>query len=196
MLAAAHRQDTPANDVKPDPSRARPPALVFTAAYAELCSRIWAELALLADAASPVDGSPAADLEMRAAILRLELVVLIDACRSARWRVRLLTADQCDRMCALLTDILAALYVDPDGLPAGIADSQDRVHAEFLAERAGAAARARAGTRCACGRPIQPDGESARPAPAASGSAGPVGTESSTRPQAWQTGGRRIRCKT
>ena len=195
MLAAAHRQDTPAHHVDPDPARARPPALVFTAAYAELCSRIWAELAMLADAASPVDGSPAADLEMRAAILRLELVVLVDACRSARWRVSLLTGDQCDRMCAMLTDVLAALYVDPDGLPAGIADSQDRVHAEFLAERAGAAASAISGARCVCGRPIEPDAEAGRPAAAVRGSAPSVGTEASTRLQAWQTGGRRNRRK-
>lgn len=36
----------------------------------------------------------------------------------------MLSMEQCDSMCSLLTDLLAALYVDPESLRAGIAEAQ------------------------------------------------------------------------
>ena len=60
----------------------RLPLPVFRAAYKELCTRIWIELELLAQALAQVDSGPPQDLALSSAILRLELVVLIDSCRS------------------------------------------------------------------------------------------------------------------
>lgn len=109
------------------------PRPVFRAAYKELCTRIWIELELLAQAAGQVERCPPQDLVMSAAILRLELVVLVDSCRSPHWRC-MLSAEQCDSLCSTLTDVLAALYVDPEQLRTGIAEAQDRVLDELLPE--------------------------------------------------------------
>jgi hypothetical protein len=107
----------------------RLPLPVFQAAYKELCTRIWIELELLAQA----NTRPPQDLTMSTAILRLELVVLIDSCRSPRWR-HLLTTEQRDSLCSMLTDVLAALYVDPDHLHTALPAAQDRVLDELLPE--------------------------------------------------------------
>jgi hypothetical protein len=109
------------------------PRAVFRAAYTELCTRIWIELELLARAAEQVENGPAQDLEMSIEILRLELVVLMDSCRSLHWR-HLLSAEQCDCLSSTLTDVLAALYVDPEQLRMGIAKAQDRILDELLPE--------------------------------------------------------------
>ena len=107
------------------------PLPVFQAAYQELCTRIWIELELLAQA----NTRPPQDLTMSTAILRLELVVLVDSCRSPRWR-HLLTTEQRDSLCSMLTDVLAALYVDPDHLHTALTAAQDRVLDELLPEPA------------------------------------------------------------
>jgi hypothetical protein len=105
---------------------AQAPHTVFEAAYKELCTRLWIELELLAQAAAQVPSGPPQDLAMSAVILRLELIVLVDACRSPHW-LCMLSAEQRDNLCSMLTDVLAALYVDSEHLPAGIAEAQARV---------------------------------------------------------------------
>jgi hypothetical protein len=134
MLAATDRRKIPAyegNLSRPGAQRARP---VFRAAYKELCTRIWIELELLAQAAAgQAEGRRSQAPVMSTAILRLELIVLVDSCRSSRWR-RMLSAEQCDSLCSMLTDVLAALYVDSEHLRAGIAEAQDRVLDELLPE--------------------------------------------------------------
>ena len=123
MLAATDRREIRDNQGSLSRLGAQIPRSVFRAAYEELCTRIWMELEALAHAAGRVDSCPPQDLLMRTAILRLELVVLVDFCRSQRWRC-MLSTEQRDMMCSLLTDLLAALYVDPEGLSAGIAEAQ------------------------------------------------------------------------
>jgi len=102
-------------------------ASIFTAAYRELCARIWTELELLAQAAGRLERhDPPPDITMSAAILRLELIVLVDSCRSVRWRC-MLSVEQCNSLCSMLTDVLASLYVDCDHLSDAILEAQDRV---------------------------------------------------------------------
>jgi hypothetical protein len=130
MLAATDRQEIGI----PDGSLSRQlPQPVFKAAYRELCTRIWIELELLAQAAREIAGRQRQSLLMSTVILRLELTVLIDSCRSAHWR-RMLTAERCDQLCSMLTDVLAALDVESDELDAGIADAQSRVLDELIPE--------------------------------------------------------------
>jgi hypothetical protein len=109
------------------------PHSVFRAACKELCTRIWIELELLAQGAWQFEGQQDPDLEMSAAILRLELVVLVDFSRSAYGR-SLLSAAQRDRLCSMLTDVLAALYVDLEHLRGGVAEAQERIFDELMAE--------------------------------------------------------------
>lgn len=133
MLAALDRRDIRASDGNLSRLRGQMPRPVFRAAYKELCTRIWIELELLAQAAEQVESGPPQDLVISTAILRLELVVLVDSCRSPRWRC-MLSAQQCDSLCSMLTDVLAALYVDSEHLRTGIAEAQDRVLDELLPE--------------------------------------------------------------
>jgi hypothetical protein len=133
MLAAYDRREIRACDGNLSLLGAQTPRSVFRAAYKELCARIWIELELLSQATGQVQSRPPPDLVMSTAILRLELVVLVDYCRSADWR-RMLSAQQRDSLCSMLTDVLAALYVDPEQLRAGIAEAQDRVLDELLPE--------------------------------------------------------------
>jgi hypothetical protein len=134
MLAATDRREIPACDGNLSRVRAQTARPVFRAAYKELCTRIWIELELLAQAAArQVEGGRPQALVMSTAILRLELIVLVDSCRSSRWRC-MLSAQQCDSLCSMLTDVLAALYVDSEHLCAGIAAAQDRVLDALLPE--------------------------------------------------------------
>ena len=134
MLAASDWREIRAYDGDLARPGAQTPRPVFKAAYKELCTRIWIELELLAQAAD----RPSQDLVMSTAILRLELVVLVDSCRTPHWR-RMLSAEQRDSVCAMLTDVLAALYVDSEHLYTGIAEAQDRVLDELLPESAAGA---------------------------------------------------------
>lgn len=110
------------------------PTPVFRAAFRELAARIWIELELLAQAAGRIEQhGPPRDITTCAAILRLELVVLVDSCRSAHWRC-MLSVEQRDILCSLLTDVLAALYVDSEHLSDAITAAQDRVFDELLTE--------------------------------------------------------------
>jgi hypothetical protein len=71
----------------------------FAAACIELFSRLWAELNAL---------SAAADPDRRGEILRLELILVLDACRSARWRMMLDRSQRLSLEC-LLRDVFDAL---------------------------------------------------------------------------------------
>jgi hypothetical protein len=133
MLAATDRRKIPACDGNLSRLAAQTARPVFRAAYKELCTRIWIELELLAQAAGQVESGRPQALVMSTAILRLELIVLVDSCRSSRWR-RMLSVEQCDSLCSMLTDVLAALYVDSEHLQGGIAEAQDRVLDELLPE--------------------------------------------------------------
>jgi hypothetical protein len=108
-----------------------PSSPAFRAAYRELCTRLWIELELLAQATQRFEGPHPHNLTMRAAILRLELIVLVDSCRSSHWR-RLLSEAQSDRVCSMSTDLLAALYVDSEHLSTGIANAQERILDELM----------------------------------------------------------------
>ncbi len=134
MLAAARVPNCPADRRVASVSEPASDRHRFKVAYADLCSLIWGELAALDDAVTNDQPLDCDTVTVRAAILRLELIVLVDSCRSARWRLSLLTADECDRMCSLLTDVLAALYVEPEELIQGLNDAKDRVLEEFLAQ--------------------------------------------------------------
>src|SRR5215472_4165019 len=124
MLAAADRREIRGHEGRLSRLRAEIPHSVFRTAYEELCARIWMELEALGQAAG--QGSPLQDLLMSTVILRLELVILVDSCRSQRWR-HMLSTEQRDSMCSLLTDLLAALCVDLEQLTTGIAEAQGRV---------------------------------------------------------------------
>jgi hypothetical protein len=139
MLAATDRREVRACDGHLSRLEAQVPRCVFRAAYKELCTRIWVELEQLAQTAEQLESRPSRDLVtstelvMSTVILRLELVVLVDSCRSPRWR-RMLCAEQLDSLCSMLTDVLAALYVDSEHLCTGIAEAQDRVLDELVWE--------------------------------------------------------------
>jgi hypothetical protein len=81
----------------------------FAAACIELFSRLWAELNTLAAAAGPAR-APATELPAnpRDEILRLELILILDACRSERWRM-MLDISQRLSLEYLLRDVLDAL---------------------------------------------------------------------------------------
>lgn len=133
MFAATDRREIRPRDGDLYRLATHTPRPVFRAAYRELCTRLWIELELLAQATEPVDSSPPPDLLMSTVILRLELIVLIDSCRSPHWR-RMLSAEQRDSLCSMLTDSLAALYVDAEHLYTGILQAQDRILDELLPE--------------------------------------------------------------
>jgi len=79
----------------------------FAAACIELFSRLWAEL----NALSATAGSARAD-----EILRLELILVLEACRSARWRMLLDISQRLSLEC-LLRDVLDALNSSPEEFP-------------------------------------------------------------------------------
>ncbi len=126
MPAALNRQEMGAFDRSLRRPEGCLPQAAFEVAYHELCTRIWIELELLAVAAAHVAGGLPCDLVIKAAILRLELLVLIDSARSTNWR-SMLSAEQSHTLCSMLTDVLAALDVDPEHLLTVITEAQDRV---------------------------------------------------------------------
>jgi len=136
MLAALDQPQTSVCHGDLSRPRLQVPTAVFRAAYRELCARIWIELELLAQAAGQMERhDPPRDITMSAAILRLELVVLLDSCRSVHWR-SMLSVEQCNGLCSMLTDVLAALYVESGHLSDALMEAQDRVLDELLTESA------------------------------------------------------------
>ena len=120
-----------ANSARREPSSPPPPvpAAVFAVAFTELCGRIWLELERLSQQLEP-SALPDASCELvllPAATLRLELLVMLDACDSPRWRAMLAT-DQRRNLRLMLTDVLEAIAVTPEDLTRHLIErAQDRL---------------------------------------------------------------------
>jgi hypothetical protein len=105
----------------------------FDAACIELFSRLWVELNSISAGADPMRTSLAGlSSGHQIEILRLELILVLDACRSARWRTLL---DKSQRLCleCLLRDVLDALNSSSEEIPcAPIAWAQNRLFEALL----------------------------------------------------------------
>jgi hypothetical protein len=105
----------------------------FAAACIELFSRLWVELNSISAAADPIL-TPSAGLPSgpQIEILRLELILILDACRSARWRTLLDKSQRLGLEC-LLRDVLDALNTSSEAIPrAPIAWAQNRLFEALL----------------------------------------------------------------
>jgi hypothetical protein len=108
-------------------------AATYARALVELCVRIWLNLEDLAGLCER-GGNPnaATSLSLHAATLRLEFVVLSDACDSALWR-SLLDEAQRQNLRSILIDVLGAIDLAPDALTRrAIELAQDRLFDEVL----------------------------------------------------------------
>ena len=105
----------------------------FDAACIELFSRLWVELNSISSAADPIRTSSAGlPSNLQIEILRLELILVLDGCRSARWRTLL---DKSQRLCleCLVRDVLDALNSSSEEIPcASIAWAQNRLFDALL----------------------------------------------------------------
>jgi len=99
----------------------------YAAASIQLYSRLWADLEVLSDQlAATTDQSPDV-IELRLEMFRLELVVLLDNCDSARWR-SMLSPEHRLVLRATLEDLLATLAVPLDALGRAVVfQAQNRV---------------------------------------------------------------------
>jgi hypothetical protein len=113
---------------------------LYAAAVIELCARVWLELERLAELCQHGGNSDAvAFLALRAATLRLELLVLSDACDSPLSRSRL-SGEQRASLRSMLSDVLNAIAFEPDTLTRNsIGQAQDRLFDEVLAQYSTAA---------------------------------------------------------
>jgi hypothetical protein len=104
-------------------------------ALIELSARIWSELECLAELRKAgVSGDAASTFLWRAARVRLELLVLLDACDSRRWH-SLLAPEERSELCALLNKVLEAIDVAPDALTSQvIGRAQNRLLDEVLSQ--------------------------------------------------------------
>jgi hypothetical protein len=108
----------------------------FAVACVELYTRLWAELDALGTAGRPPGSSALEDVEL----LRLELLLLADACQSPRWRA-VLSAAQRFALRSVVTDVLAALNRPLEELSAdALAQVQNRLFDEIVARCAGPSA--------------------------------------------------------
>jgi hypothetical protein len=99
----------------------------------ELCGRIWCALERLAQLCDLTDNPGEATLLLTAETLRLELLVIMDSCKSASWAVMLLASER-RNLCSMLSDVLGAIAVSSDELKRShIEYAQDRVFDEVLA---------------------------------------------------------------
>ncbi|MGO9993090.1 MAG: hypothetical protein ACLPTF_11345 [Steroidobacteraceae bacterium] len=85
----------------------------YAAASIQLFSRLWADLEVLSDQLAATTDQPPDVIELRLEMFRLELIVLLDNCRSARWR-SMLSPEHRLVLRATLEDLLATLAVPPD----------------------------------------------------------------------------------
>lgn len=110
------------------------PATQYAVAFFELCGRIWLELERLSelwDRTAILDATPS-ELLWRAAILRLELLVILDSIGCARWRT-LLASEQRISLGAMLADVLEVIAVAPDNLKIEVIErAQDRLLDEVI----------------------------------------------------------------
>ena len=107
----------------------RASASAYTAAAIELYSRLWAELEPLSElvAAARLASGPRERLELALVVLRLELVVLLDACDSRALRSMLLGEHRLE-LRATLESVLAILAAPAaGGWPAALAHAQNRL---------------------------------------------------------------------
>jgi hypothetical protein len=122
------RVAAPARDALPPASRAESCA----EALIELCGRIWLELEHLAHLNGRSGTPENSSLDLAAETLRLELLLIMDACESASW-VFMLEPDVRHRLFAMSRDVLAILAVGSNELTLGIIEcAQDRVFDEAL----------------------------------------------------------------
>jgi hypothetical protein len=87
----------------------------YAAASIRLYSRLWADLEVLSDQLAATTDQSADVIDLRLEMFRLELVVLLDNCDSARWR-SMLSPEHRLVLRATLEDLLATLAVPPDAL--------------------------------------------------------------------------------
>jgi hypothetical protein len=90
---------------------------VFVGASIELFSRLWGELETIAATVDVNPGAATVATDLRAEIVRLELIVLLDACRAMRWRM-LLEGEQRRALDRCLSDVLEWLNAKFDEAPA------------------------------------------------------------------------------
>jgi hypothetical protein len=94
-------------------------AASVAAASVWLYSRLWLDLETLSDRlAQTADGMPD-EIDLRLEMFRLELIVLLDHCDSARWR-SLLSSGHRFVLRATLQHLLCMLAVAPDRLERGV----------------------------------------------------------------------------
>jgi hypothetical protein len=112
------------------------PASTYATALVELCACVWVDLEGLVELCEQTGaGVPGASsiLLLKAATLRLELLVLLDSCDSAYWR-SLLNAAQRQNLRSMLIDVFEAIAFTPDALRrCAIEQAQDRLFDEVLA---------------------------------------------------------------
>jgi hypothetical protein len=101
-------------------------------ALIELCGRIWLELEHLAHLNARSGSCDGSSLELAAQTLRLELLLIIDACESASW-VYMLDPDVRRSLLAMSADVLAIIAVGSSELTLAVIEcAQDRVFDEAL----------------------------------------------------------------
>jgi len=99
-------------------------------ALIELCGRIWLALERLAHLNARSSAPESSSLDLAAQTLRLELLLIIDACESAAW-ICMLDADVRRRLLAMSSDVLAVIAVGANELTLAIIErAQDRVFDE------------------------------------------------------------------
>jgi len=112
---------------------ALPPALQAqrcAEAFIELCGRIWLELEHLAHLNGLSRSCRDSSSDLAAETLRLELLLVIDACESAAW-VLMLDPDVRRRLLAMSREVLAIIAVGSNELTLDVIEcAQDRVFDE------------------------------------------------------------------
>ena len=101
-------------------------------ALIELCGRIWLELEHLVHLHGRSRTPENSPLDLAAETLRLELLLIVDACESASW-VLMLDPDVRRCLIAMSRDVLAIIAVGSNELTLGVIEcAQDRVFDEAL----------------------------------------------------------------
>lgn len=122
----ASRVHRPINVIGEPPA---PVSDIYAVAAIELYSRLWLALERLASCGD--DDGPR--IEIALVILRLELVVLLDACDSPLWR-SMLRAEHRIQLRATLKSVLRILSARSDDRGTALSDAQDRLLDAVLAQ--------------------------------------------------------------
>jgi hypothetical protein len=111
------------------------PAESCAEALIELCGRIWLELEHLAQLNGGTRTPENSSLDLAAETLRLELLLIMDACESASWAF-MLDANVRRGLLAMSRDVLATIAVGLNELTLGVIEcAQDRVFDEALSQK-------------------------------------------------------------